>query len=182
VRLFIEPFERLGLRYFVTGGVATVIYGDPRFTRDVDVVLALEAAELAPLRAAFDPADFYVPPEETLREESTRESGGHFNLIHARSSLRADVYLAASDPLHAWAFEHRRRVSLEGSAIWVAPIEYVLVRKLEYYVASDSDRHLRDVATMLRVSGDAIDQAALGRWIGEKGLAAAMARADAYDV
>lgn len=182
VRLFIEPFERLHLRYFVTGGVATVIYGDPRFTRDVDIVLALEAADIAPLRSAFDPTDFYVPPEETVREESTRDTGGHFNLIHTRTALRADIYLAAADPLHEWAFERRRRISPGGSEIWVAPIEYVIVRKLEYYVASESDRHLRDIATMLRVSGDIVDRAALRRWIGERDLAAAMRAAEAYEV
>jgi len=44
VRLFIEPLERLGVRYMVTGGVASVVYGDPRFTRDVGVVLELRPA------------------------------------------------------------------------------------------------------------------------------------------
>lgn len=182
IRLFIEPVERLGLRYFITGGVATVIYGDPRFTRDVDIVLALEGPEIPRLHAAFDPADFYVPPPETLTEESNRESGGHFNLIHARSALRADVYLTGNDPLHAWAFERRRRIELEGVAIWLAPVEYVLVRKLEYYRASDSERHLRDVATILRVSGGTVDRAELERWVTAKGLQDAMAEAEVYDV
>ena len=94
IRLFIEPFERLELRYFITGGVATVVYGDPRFTRDIDVVLALHPSDIPRLRATFDPTDFYVPPAETLEQEATRPTGGHFNLIHARTALRADVYVA----------------------------------------------------------------------------------------
>lgn len=40
IRLFIEPLEKLGVQYMITGGVASVIYGDPRFTRDIDVVLS----------------------------------------------------------------------------------------------------------------------------------------------
>jgi hypothetical protein len=110
--LFIEPLEALGLRYFVTGGVASVIYGDPHFTRDVDIVMALDPGDIARLRSAFDPADFYVPPAETLEEEAGRPTGGHFNLIHARSALRADAYVTAGDPLEAWAFENRQRVSV----------------------------------------------------------------------
>jgi hypothetical protein len=46
----------------------------------------------------------------------------------------------------------------------LAPIEYVIVRKLEYLRASASERHLRDVAMMLRVSGPLVDSSALGEW------------------
>ena len=47
-------------------------------------------------------------------------------------------------------------VGSEGEVL--APIEYVILRKLEYFRASGSDRHLRDVAMMLRISGDSVDQ------------------------
>jgi hypothetical protein len=33
IGLFIEPLEAIGVSYMITGGVASVIYGDPRFTR-----------------------------------------------------------------------------------------------------------------------------------------------------
>lgn len=41
VGLFVAPLETLGVNYMITGGVASVIYGDPRFTRDIDLVLEL---------------------------------------------------------------------------------------------------------------------------------------------
>ena len=41
VGLFVAPLEALGLQYMITGGVAAVIYGDPRFTRDIDLILEL---------------------------------------------------------------------------------------------------------------------------------------------
>jgi hypothetical protein len=182
IGLFIEPLEALGLRYFVTGGVASVIYGDPRFTRDVDVVLALDAPDIVRLRSSFDPADFYIPPAEMLEEEVARPTGGHFNLIHARSALRADAYITAGDPLEAWAFENRQRMSVGGRDIWVAPVVYVVTRKLEYYVASSSDRHLRDVAVMLRVSEDAIDRAELGRWLSSGELREALRAAEDMEI
>ena len=31
----------MGLRYFVTGSTATIFYGEPRFTNDIDVVVEL---------------------------------------------------------------------------------------------------------------------------------------------
>jgi hypothetical protein len=175
IGLFIEPLERIGIRYMITGGVAAVIYGDPRFTRDVDVVLELASADVERLAATFEGGDFYVPPVEVLREEASR--GGHFNVIHRDTALRADVYVAGSDPFHRWAFERRRRIATAPTPIWAAPIEYVIVRKLEYYRESGSDRHLRDIAMMLRVSGDQVDGRELERWAGALELGDALARA-----
>ena len=39
---FIEPLERLGIPYCITGSVAASVYGEPRLTADIDVVLLLQ--------------------------------------------------------------------------------------------------------------------------------------------
>jgi hypothetical protein len=164
IRLFVEPLEAIGASYMITGSVASVIYGDPRFTRDVDIVMELQRSEIAALESAFDPAAYYVPPAEALEKEASRPEGGHFNVIHRETALRADVYLAGHDPLIEWGFERRVRLQVAGAGIWVAPIEYVILRKLEYYEQAGSDRHLRDVAMMLRISGDTVDSDSLLEW------------------
>ena len=50
---FLEPLERLGLPYCVTGSVAASVYGEPRLTADIDVVLLLKIGDLARLLTAF---------------------------------------------------------------------------------------------------------------------------------
>jgi hypothetical protein len=50
---FLEPLERLGLPYCVTGSVAASVYGEPRLTADIDVVLLLQLGDIARLRAVF---------------------------------------------------------------------------------------------------------------------------------
>jgi hypothetical protein len=164
IRLFVEPLEAIGVSYMITGGVASVIYGDPRFTRDVDIVMELRHAEIATLAATFDTTAFYVPPVEAIEAEAARPDGGHFNVIHRDTALRADVYLAGDDALMGWALGRRVRLQVGAGEIWVAPIEYVILRKLEYYELSGSDRHLRDVAMMLRISGDTVSQGILLQW------------------
>lgn len=165
---FVDPLERLGLPYCVTGSVAASVYGEPRLTADVDVVLLLGAGDIPALRAAFPEDAYYVPPDETLQMQTARPTRGMFNLIHHGSSFKADIYVAASDPLHAWALAHRRRIALEGSEMWIAPPEYVILRKLEYLREGDQDKHVRDVRFML--AHTAIDQAVLDREIARLGL------------
>ena len=63
----------------------------------------------------------------------------------------------------------------------LAPIEYVIVRKLETFQASGSDRHLRDIAMMLQVSGDLVDPAVLEEWSIRQGVADVLDRARAFD-
>ena len=149
---FLEPLERLGLPYCVTGSVAASVYGEPRLTADVDIVLLLRVRNIDALRSAFPDADYYVPPDETLKLELARDTRGMFNLIHHASQFKADIYLAARDPLHAWALAQRRRIELDGSGAWVAPPEYVILRKLEYLREGAQDKHVRDIRFMLATS------------------------------
>ena len=65
---------------------------------------------------------------------------------------------------------HRRQIPIAGESVWVAPAEYVIAKKLVYYRDGGSDRHLRDINAMLRLSGDVIDRALLADWIGRLGL------------
>ncbi len=90
---FLGPLERLGFPYCITGSVAASIYGEPRLTADIDVVLLLRLRDVAALRMAFPDSEYYVPPDETLRVELSRSLRGMFNLIHHASQFKADVYL-----------------------------------------------------------------------------------------
>lgn len=144
---FLDPLEQLSLPYCVTGSVAASVYGEPRLTADIDVVLLLEARDIPALRTAFPDSEYYSPPDESLRESLHR--GGMFNLIHHASQFKADIYVAAGDPLHDWALGHRRRIDIGGTGAWIAPPEYVILRKLQFHREGGSDKHLRDIRFIL---------------------------------
>lgn len=163
--VFLRPLTASGIPYMVTGSVACTVYGEPRMTLDVDLVVALEAPAIDTFRGLFPETEFYVPPADVLAIEARRERRGHFNVIHGASGSKADVYISGADPLHRWAMERRRAAAIGGIDVWLAPPEYVILRKLEYYREGGSEKHLRDIAGVLRVSGDAVDRAALSDWI-----------------
>ena len=168
--LFVRPLNRAGIRYVVTGSVAAIFYGEPRLTHDVDFVVFLSDADIDALAKLFPAADFYLPPLETISAETRREQRGHFNIIHFETGFKADLYLTGRDELNAWAFKSRRSVQLEGEPVVLAPAEYVIVRKLEYYREGGSEKHLRDIRSMLAVSGDQLDRPSLHDWIQRRGL------------
>lgn len=170
VEFLLKPLNTAGIGYMVTGGLAAIVYGEPRLTNDVDLVVDIGPSDANRLFAMFDPSVYYVPPIEVMREQAALAAHGHFNILHRDRALRADVYVAGQDPLARWAFERRVKVPLEDEPVWVAPIEYVIVMKLEYFRQSKSDRHLRDIAAILRHSGQHVDQAALSSWITRLGL------------
>jgi hypothetical protein len=182
VGLFLGPLEALGLQYMVTGGVASVIYGEPRFTRDIDLILELGNPAARAFLEAFSAEDFYLPPLEALQKEIRRPRYGHFNILHRDTALRADVYLLGDDPLHAWAFDRRIRIPLEGEAgIWLAPPEYVVIRKLEYYRESGWERHLRDISAILEISEGKVDELEVDGWVGSLGLEKEWRAARSFD-
>ncbi|MDP3775138.1 MAG: nucleotidyl transferase AbiEii/AbiGii toxin family protein [Gemmatimonadales bacterium] len=170
IALFVRPLNQLRIPYIVTGGVASVVYGEPRFTRDIDLVIELRPRDARRFAEAWSAEEFYVPPVEVIEEESGRAAHGHFNVIHHQTAMRADVYLAGSDALNAWSFAHKAVRRIEDDDVFLAPIEAVMLSKLRYYQMGKSDRHLRDIHQMLRISGDLVDRPELERWAARLGV------------
>ena len=46
VQPFVVRLEQLGVPYMVTGSTAGILYGEPRMTHDVDIVVALALADV----------------------------------------------------------------------------------------------------------------------------------------
>lgn len=169
--LFVRPLNRGNIRYIIGGSVAAIFYGEPRLTHDVDFVVFLNSGDVQRLIEIFPESDFYLPPPEVIAEEVARERG-HFNFIHQATGFKADFYPAGRDDLNAWGFRLKREIQFERETVTLAPPEYVIVRKLEYFREGGSEKHLRDISSMLAVSREQIDVEQLNEWIGRLGLEA----------
>lgn len=161
---FIARLDGLGFPYFVTGSTAGIAYGEPRLTNDIDIVIALSLRDVRAFVAAFPLEEFYCPPEDVLAIEVRRGQRGHCNVIDHATGFKADIYIAYGE-LHRWALAHRRIIELDGLGVPVAPAEYVILRKLEYFREGGSEKHLRDIRGILDISGDQLDRTFLAQWI-----------------
>lgn len=150
----------------VTGSIAAILYGKPRLTHDMDVVLIFPLQKIPVFCQHFNTTEFYCPPSETIQEEIKRGDQGHMNIIDNTSGFKIDLYPFKSDSLVQWGLENRKKIEiLPDESIWLAPPEYVILKKLVYYKEGESEKHLEDIRAILEVSGQTIDQATIKSWI-----------------
>lgn len=170
LRRVIDVLEDQHIVYLLVGSLASGVYGEPRLTADVDVVVELKLPQAAKLCAAFPAPEYYVS-ETAARQAVAR--GGQFNVIHPASGNKIDFIIARTD---AWGrsqiARRRQELILPGRPGYTAAPEDVILGKLWYYREGGSEKHLRDIAGMLQVSGDEIDTAYVDAWSRELDLAA----------
>ena len=164
----IGKLEQLGLRYFVTGSVAAIYYGEPRFTNDIDIVVDLTEESIPRLVAAFPPGEFYLS-EEALRGALNRR--GMCNILHIPTSLKVDLIVADDSLFNRSRFERSLRVKAgENSEANFASAEDVIVKKMDFFRQGGSEKHLRDITGIIMVSGDQLDHGYIENWADQMGL------------
>ena len=161
-------FEAQNIPYLVTGSVASIAYGEPRLTNDIDIVAGIQRRHVAALVAAFPPGEFYVDEEAVVEALRNR---GQFNIIHPASGLKVDVIVRQNTPFDDSRFARSRRISTAPSleAEFASP-EDVMIKKMEYYKKGGSEKHLRDITGILRVAGDTVDREYIATWVQRLGL------------
>jgi hypothetical protein len=168
LRYVVQTLEGLGIDYMVSGSHASIYYGEPRMTQDIDVVADLAPAHVPVLLDRFAAPEFYMS-EEAAREATVRR--GQFNIIHAASGVKIDIVVRKDTPYHQGEFARRwRQPLLPGIEAYFARPEDVILNKLLYFQQGGSERHLRDIAGMLRVSGAEIDTRYIGDWARDLGV------------
>lgn len=156
---FADLLERNDIPCMVVGSVASTVWGEPRSTLDIDLVIAARTEDAERIAAIFREPRYYAPPLATIEREIARGVKGTFNLIDTATGLKADIYPGASDPVNAWGMARRVPVETGAGTIFVAPVSCVIAGKLRYFAMSGQEKHLRDIRGMLRLSGAQVDQA-----------------------
>ena len=168
LRRVVGILEQLGLRYFVTGSVAAIYYGEPRFTNDIDIVVDLPGQRVPEFLASFPSGEFYVS-EEALRRAIERR--GICNVIHVPTSLKIDVVVAADDLFNRSRFERARRVKPDDDVeAFFASAEDVILKKMDFFREGGSEKHLRDITGIMLVSGAQLDHEYIEGWADQMGL------------
>jgi hypothetical protein len=171
----IATLEGLGFQYAVGGSVASSRYGEPRSTFDVDISVRLPLEEANRFVTAFQELGCYAHLDAVADAFIHRQP---FNVIDAESGYKVDIFPIDPDEptaLERSAMARRRREVYDpdtGAETYLYAPEDVILYKLEYYLSGRMDKHLRDIAAMLVVQGDALDFEYLEQWAARVGVAA----------
>ena len=174
LRYLVEVLEGVGVPYMVGGSHAAMYYGEPRLTRDVDIVAMLTLDHLPALLLRFPPDQFCVDAE-AAREAV--DASGQFNIIHPGSGLKVDVYVNPDTPYDRARLARRHKLPLApGVDAYFARPEDIILYKL-MYAREGGELHLRDVIGIIRISGPELDERYLVGWADRLGVRAIWERA-----
>jgi len=168
LKLVVEILEQAGFRYMVVGSYASGYWGEPRTTYDVDIVISLSLEDVGNITSLFPEKDFYVSIPAAM--DAVRQ-GGQFNVIHPDSGNKVDFMIGKSTPWERQQLGRRKRVEFDkGLDCYVGAPEDVILSKILYYQEGQSQKHLRDIAGMLKVSQGQIDRNYIADWAGKLGV------------
>lgn len=167
LRKIAAALEMHGVPYMLTGSVASSMYGVPRATNDVDVVIAPTRDQLLSMVQLFQRIGLSVAPEAAL---SALKNHTQFNVIDFSKGLKVDLIIRKERDFSVTEFDRREVHEVEGVRLTIATPEDVLLAKLEWAKIGDSERQLVDAAGILKVQGDNLDRAYIERWVSDLGL------------
>lgn len=143
-----DRLEAAGIPYMVVGSMASSFHGEPRATADLDVVIDSTPEALARFLGELPPDVDAVAARKALADRS------QFNLVEQSSGWKVDLLIRRDRPFSATEFQRRQRADLLGTPGFIATAEDTIVAKLEWAKSGGSERQLRDVQSILAVSGD----------------------------
>ena len=162
--------DRAGIAYMLTGSLAMSYYARPRMTRDIDLVVELEAIRAPELVGALGP-DYHADAEAIA---AAMASSRPWNIIHLPAMVKIDLIPRKDTGYRHAEFERRRRVEFVGVSLWIVSIEDLILSKLEWSRESRSEQQRRDVRLLLEAP---YDHSYLNEWAVRLGLDAQLLEA-----
>jgi hypothetical protein len=170
--------ESLGVRYMLGGSMASAVWSEPRFTRDVDMVADLKDSNVAPFLRAL--GERWYADETLIREAITRRSS--FNVIRFERMVKVDVFVPPDSGFHAskWGRVRRAKLSQDSATpLAITSPEDIVLQKLDWYRTGGevSELQWRDVTSLLRTLRSELERSYLDEWAQRMGLAELLERA-----
>ncbi|HEU4887371.1 MAG TPA: hypothetical protein VFV49_05750 [Thermoanaerobaculia bacterium] len=157
-----------GIPYMLTGSLASSMYGVPRATNDIDIVVAPSREQLLSIVQLFQRLGLTVTSETAV---AALRNKTQFNVIDFPRGLKADLIVRKDREFSVTEFDRRETHEVEGMRLTIATPEDVLLAKLEWAQMGDSERQIVDCAGMIKVQGDALDLPYIRKWVERLGLA-----------
>jgi len=148
--LIVRILDELRIPYVIGGSVAASIYGEPRTTLDVDIMIDAEEKQVAALIDRLE-NDFHVDRDDAVEAARQRSS---FSAVHIDTTMKVDFFMTERGSFASQQIARGRKIRIAGNELRFYSPEDILIRKLMCYRSGgeQSDRQWRDVVGVMRTS------------------------------
>ena len=149
-----QVLSRLGLRWYVFGAQAAILYGAARFTEDIDVTVEIGTLEASALVSALVSGGFTPRISDRKFIDQTRV----IPVLHESTKIPIDIVLAGPG-IEELFFDGARLVDVSGEPVPVASPEDLVVMK----VLAGRPKDLEDVVAVVAAQEEFDEKRA--RWL-----------------
>lgn len=168
-----QDFDRLNIRYFVGGSLASSLHGVPRATQDVDIVADIKNEHIPQLVKAFG-TEFYIDAD-MIREAILQRTS--FNIIHLATMFKVDIFILKPDKISLEEMARRKQYQISDTPrrmLFLASAEDIIIHKLYWFQLGGgvSERQWNDVLGVIRVQYEKLDNSYLEHAAHQRGVTA----------
>jgi len=161
--------ERLNIDYVIAGGIAVSVWGKPRHTADVDIVINTKTIEsirelVDLLRKEIEKS--YLDKDRAI-DAFKRKS--EFNLVEPEYGLKADFFVADNSEYRQLEIKRGKNRKIGRKFIKFISPEDLIISKLIWFRESQSTRQLEDIASVMFEQKN-LDKPYILKWVKKLGL------------
>jgi len=162
----VNIFLKLSIPYYISGSIASSIYGIARATMDIDIVADINISHIPFLKQHLE-NDYYIDVNLIMEAILSKSA---FNLIHLETAIKVDVFIYMDDPYQHNVILRKQKDTLDEddmkSEFYFLSPEDIIINKLLWYEMGGkvSERQWFDVIGVIKVQGDSLDKNYLKRW------------------
>ena len=169
LKLVIEALNAAGVECLIGGAIAKWVWGEPRATQDLDLVVRIPIKAINKLSKELKKRNMLIPAEILLEDRADIL----INVIHMHSGLEADLYpVRKGDELRQSAFQRRQPVDYDPpiGKVYIHSPEDPIIYKLIFFGLSQQSKHSRDITAVVKSKKDELNMNYIEQWAARLGL------------
>ena len=102
-------FKKHNVKYLVVGGYAVMLYTEPRFTKDLDLLISIEIKNAT---AVYNALKEFGAPLADLSVKDFNQEGYFYQM--GRPPMRVDILMSIPGVKFSSAWSRRKRLTIDG--------------------------------------------------------------------